>query len=286
MPSGFAQWHPTFNLCSQISVSASLTASECKIDEKAALTVKNRKLSRLRGFFQFCRQRGWLDNNPAEFVKPSQEQPPQPEYFQAEEFCQLLDTCYVSHRWKRGHDYHYRADRLRAFLLFARWMGLATVDVVRFRRTWLSQDGSGIWRVMLYRQKNGNPVYVAIPAYVAEAVLAVPAMSENYFFWSGNGKPDSAVRAWRRSLQHVYQAAQLQRNGKQMRAHTHMLRHVFAIEKLNAGASLEDVSLLLAHHSIKITERHYLKFDQRRQERLTRAAMVDFEPGPTPQPRQ
>lgn len=50
---------------------------------------------------------------------------------------------------------------------------------------------------------------------------------------------------------------------------THTLRHTFAIEKLNAGASLEDVSLLLAHHSIKITERHYLKFDQRRQERPT-----------------
>jgi hypothetical protein len=58
-----------------------------------------------------------------------------------------------------------------------------------------------------------------------------------------------------------------------------MLRHAFAIEKLNAGASLEDVSLLLAHHSINITERHYLnlRFDQRRQERLTLAAMVDFE---------
>jgi hypothetical protein len=62
-----------------------------------------------------------------------------------------------------------------------------------------------------------------------------------------------------------------------------MLRHTFAIEKLSAGASLEDVSLLLAHHSIKITERHYLKFDQRRQERLTRAAMVDFEQAKTPE---
>ena len=60
--------------------------------------------------------------------------------------------------------------------------------------------------------------------------------------------------------------------------------HTFAIEKLNAGASLEDVSLLLAHHSIKVTERHYLRFDQRRQERLTRAAMVDFEQARAPQP--
>ena len=41
-----------------------------------------------------------------------------------------------------------------------------------------------------------------------------------------------------------------------------MLRHTFAIEKLNAGALLEDVFQRLAHHSIKIAERHYLKFDQ------------------------
>jgi integrase len=162
--------------------------------------------------------------------------------------------------------------------------GLAMIDVVRFRRDWLSKDGNGVWRVMLYRQKNGNPVYVAIPNQAAEAVLAVPPMSEAYFFWSGNGRPETAVRGWRRSLEHVYDAAKLERNGKKLRAHTHMLRHTFAIEKLNAGASLEDVSLLLAHHSIKITERHYLKFDQRRQERLTRAAMVDFGLAEAPEP--
>ena len=158
------------------------------------------------------------------------------------------------------------------------------IHVVSFWRDWLSKDSNGVWRVMLYRQKNGNPVYVAIPNQAAEAALAVPLMSEAYFFWSGNGKPETAVRGWRRSLEHVYTAADLKRNGKKLRAHTHMLRHTFAIEKLNAGASLEDVSLLLAHHSVKITERHYLKFDQRRQDRLTRAAMVDFEQAETPKP--
>jgi site-specific recombinase XerD len=247
-------------------------------------TVKNRKISRLRSFFQFCRMRRWIDDNPAEFLKPSQEHEPQAEYFTAEEFRTLLDTCYVSHQWERGRDYERRADRLQAFLLFARWTGLAMIDVVRFRRDWLSKDVNGVWRVMLYRQKNGNPVYVAIPNQAAEAVLAVPPMSEAYFFWSGNGRPETAVRGWRRSLEHVYGAAKLERSGKKLRAHTHMLRHTFAVEKLNAGASLEDVSLLLAHHSIKITERHYLKFDQRRQERLTRAAMVDFDQAELPEP--
>ena len=32
---------------------------------------------------------------------------------------------------------------------------LAMIDVVRFRRDWLSKDINGVWRVMLYRQKNG-----------------------------------------------------------------------------------------------------------------------------------
>jgi len=91
----------------------------------------------------------------------------------------------------------------------------------------------------MYRQSitlcSGNQVSAAIPNQAAEAVLAIPSMSEMYFFWSGNGRPETAVRGWRRSLEHVYTAADLKRNGKKLRAHTHMLRHTFAIEKLNAG---------------------------------------------------
>jgi len=54
--------------------------------------------------------------------------------------------------------------------------GLAMIDVVRVRRDWLSKDINGVWRVMLYRQKNGNSVYVAIPNQAGEVVLAVPPM--------------------------------------------------------------------------------------------------------------
>ncbi len=150
------------------------------------------------------------------------------------------------------------------------------IDVVRLQRDRLTKDDQGIWRVMLRRQKNGNPVYVAVENYVAEAVLAIPPMSQQYFFWTGNGKPGTAVRGWRRSLEHVYRVAALKRHGKKLRVWTRMLRHTFAISKLNAGASLEDVSLLLGHRSIKTTEKYYLRFDKTRQARLTRAAMVDW----------
>jgi len=97
-------------------------------------STRNRKVSRLRSFFQFCRLRRWMEDNPAEFITPSQEQEPEAEYFQANEFRKLLDACYVSHTWERRRDYEHRADRLCAFLLFARWTGLAMIDVVRFRR--------------------------------------------------------------------------------------------------------------------------------------------------------
>ena len=100
----------------------------------------------------------------------------------------------------------------RSIVELGQWTHLAMIDVARFRRDGLSKDSNGVWRVMLYRQKNGNPVYVAIPGQAAEAVLALPPMSEAYFFWSGNGRPETAVRGWRRSLEHVYDAAKLEHN--------------------------------------------------------------------------
>ena len=42
-----------------------------------------------------------------------------------------------------------------------------------------------------------------------------------------------------------------------MRFHTHMLRDTYAVELLLAGVSLEDVSRLLTHSSIKTTEEYY-----------------------------
>jgi site-specific recombinase XerD len=232
-------------------------------------SVKNIKLSRLRSFFAFCMDRRWVDENPAKKVKLAVEDEPRVDYFNLEEMQKLLDACLTSHKWKHGRDFEYRDRRLRSLLLFMRWTGLSIIDCIRFECFRLQQN-DGVWSVLLHRQKTGNPVFVAVPPQVADAVLEIPPMSETHFFWSGIGKPITAVRKWRQSLSHVFKEAQLKRNNKVIRCHPHMLRHTFAIEKLLAGAALEDVSLLLAHRSIRITERHYLKFDQRRQDRLIR----------------
>jgi len=47
-----------------------------------------------------------------------------------------------------------------------------------------------------------------------------------------------------------------------------MFRDTFAVELLLAGVPLNQVSLLLGHSSVKITERHYAPFCKARQEQL------------------
>ena len=47
-----------------------------------------------------------------------------------------------------------------------------------------------------------------------------------------------------------------------------MLRDTFAVEMLLAGVPLEQVSILLGHKSVKITEKHYAPWVKARQEQL------------------
>ena len=51
-----------------------------------------------------------------------------------------------------------------------------------------------------------------------------------------------------------------------------MFRDIFAVELLLAGVPLDQVSLLLGHASIKVTERHYAPFVKALQEQLEASA--------------
>jgi len=55
-----------------------------------------------------------------------------------------------------------------------------------------------------------------------------------------------------------------------MRFHTHMLRDTFAVELLLEGVPLEEVSKLLTHTSVAVTEKHYSPWVKARREKLER----------------
>ncbi|WP_429633224.1 tyrosine-type recombinase/integrase [Tunturiibacter psychrotolerans] len=84
-------------------------------------------------------------------------------------------------------------------------------------------------------------------------------------FWSGNGLPTSAVADWQRSFRRVSKLTGLERpDGSARRCFPLMLRDTFAVEMLVAGEGIDQVSMLIGHASVKITEKHYFSLGQSR----------------------
>jgi integrase len=97
---------------------------------------------------------------------------------------------------------------------------------------------------------------------VVEALAALPRFKDKYFFWSGEGLPDTAAGNYRRTLRRL--GEQVNVTG----AHPHRFRDTFAVRLLREGVPLERVSKLLGHKSIKITEKHYWPWVQSLQTQL------------------
>lgn len=192
------------------------------------------ELERLRQFFRFCLDADWIGRNPARPVRPPKEtrRPTLP--FSPEEMAQLLGVAKPIEK---------------AFLLVMRYSGLRIGDVARLEKERINAAGE----LMLYTAKTGQPVRVPLPAAVVDALERFPHKTERYYFWDGQSKPDSIRNSWVDRLARVFKRAKL------TGAHSHRLRDTFAVELLNRGVSIEHVSILLGHASIRVTERHYAR---------------------------
>jgi len=178
-----------------------------------------------------------------------------------------MDAAYI-YQPKGWVECRNQATRLRILTLLMRWSGLAIRDAVTLERRRLNEHGE----LFLYCAKTGSPAYVPLPPDVAEALRNIPpGLSPNprYFFRSGNGSPKSVVGNWQRSFRRLFKIANLRGDdGLPKRCHPHMFRDTFAVEMLLAGVPLEQVSSLLGHKSVKITEKHYAPWVKARQEQL------------------
>jgi integrase/recombinase XerD len=148
-----------------------------------------------------------------------------------------------------------------------RWSGLAIRDAVTLERAEIIHDeAKGIYRIVTARQKTGTHVSVPIPSDVAKELLAVPNSDERYVFWTGRGSGETIAKTWaNRYVRPVFEAAGVPCDGHML---SHRLRDTFAVDLLEKGVPLEEVSKLLGHESIKTTERHYSKWVKGRQDRL------------------
>ncbi len=229
----------------------------------------HRKHERMVAFFSFCVRNELLRKNPMEALKKPKTPDLVPtDYFRADEFNSIIAATEKYH-FGGGNDCHDRGERLKAITLLMRWSGLSILDATKLERDRLSKNEQGDDQIFLYRAKTGVPVFVVVLAEVADILRALSNSNPRYFFWSGNGDPRSAAKAFQRSFWKLFKLADIKKaDGMRKRSHPHMFRDTFAVELLLAGVPLDQVSLLLGHSSVKITERHYAPFCKGRQQQL------------------
>ncbi len=178
------------------------------------------------------------------------------DYFPPEEFAKILSAI-ETYRTKSVQPDLRRA-RVKAVALLMRWSGLRAGDAIKLERLRLNGN-----KLLLRMEKTGTPVSCLIPPDVADLLRNTENSNPAYFFWSGNGSADSVYSDWHRTFEKVFAEANL---GK--RCHFHMFRDTFAVELLLVGVPIEQVSRLLGHKSIRVTEKHYSPWVQARQEQL------------------
>jgi integrase/recombinase XerD len=210
-----------------------------------------KKLERLRTVFRFAVERGWRRGNPAMSLKPPKTETVQKDPFSDAEMEKILWATEVYPN--KGIYGVHSGKRIRAFILILRYSGLRIGDVVSLRKSHLVGN-----TLILRAGKTDGEVFVPVPKNVVEALADINLTGE-YFFWSGSGLLKSAVADWQRSLSKVFKLAGVKGNA-------HKFRHTFAARLLESGVSTEMVAKLLAHRDIRITQRHYSKWTQGRQE--------------------
>ncbi len=216
----------------------------------------SKKLERLKAFFRFAYLRRWMDENPAEGLQgPRVDQRPTMPFTQ-EEMATILAAA-EAYPDKSGNTGGPNALRLRAFILLLRYSGLRIGDAAMLRCERVAGN-----KLFLYTQKTGVPVWSVLPDFVVEALEAAPRLSDQYFFWTGRSTVHTAVGIWQRTLQNLFERAGI------AKGYAHRFRDTFAVELLLSGVPTEEVSVLLGHSSIRITQKHYSPWVRARQQQL------------------
>jgi integrase/recombinase XerD len=215
-----------------------------------------KKLERLRSFFRFMQNSGWVAENVAEKLKNPKVvmRPTLP--FTQDEMTKIL-TAVAARESKvqaQGKD---NARRLRGLILLLRYSGLRIGDAAS-----CSVDRLVDGKLRLYTQKTGQHVHCPLPEFVVRELDSVPRTSERYWFWSGYGEVKRVASKWQSLIHDVCEAAEIPGG------HAHRFRDTFAVDLLLSGVPLERVAIALGHSSVRITEKHYSPWVRERQEQM------------------
>jgi integrase len=124
-------------------------------------------------------------------------------------------------------------------------------------------------------RKTKFKLVVIVPDHVVAALdnLPVrPGVDPRYFFYSGKSKVKSLTGLWQKKIDRLNNFLALvdyqEKDPQPLRFHSHQLRDTFAVEQLLHDTPMEDVSLMLGHKSVRVTEKYYAAWVPGRQTQL------------------
>lgn len=241
------------------------TISEWRMFRDVAPSTQRKELEHLRFFFEWCRKRKLISENPLESIAPPKvDQVPTMPYTQ-DEVDALLAACDQIFS-DNPDETPYIRRRARAYLLLLLYSGLRRSDAAILKRSSLSADNY----LFLRLEKTRVPLKVQLPADVSRELRALPAENPDYFFWTGQSKPATVAGNLWRTIKRIGKIADVE-------ATTHRFRDTFACRLLEHGNDIRTVQKLLGHTSVRTTEKHYAPWVQSHQKLLDSAtATLDF----------
>ena len=211
-----------------------------------------KKLELLKAFFRHCLAVKLISEDPSTPIKAPKVQEVQVMPFTEEELKKILEAC-------DKDPSKLRAVQLRAMALLMRHSGLRLGDACTLARDRI-KDGV----LQLRTEKGGTVVRLPLHPDVLAALGKIPKVC-GYYFWTGKSKRRSVTNLWQALFLEMFK-----RSGV-ADAHSHRLRHTFAVGLLTNGVSMENLSVLLGHRNIRITQQTYSAFTPARRDALEQA---------------
>lgn len=242
-------------------------------------TTQRRNQEVLKGFFRYCVRAKYTIENPAIDLDPIPEGRPKTDPFTREEMARIFGAVEALPD-EYGRQGQPIANQTRAFILAMRYTGMSIGDTAKLRKA--DVEGS---RIRTYRKKTGEDVFARVPSFVVRALESAPHDSEEFYFWTGEGKLHTRASKWGNRLQKLFVLADVRteetdkrrRSGGKLKSESesvkvskatpHMFRHTLVRDLLEHGTPMEEIAELLGN-SVKVVEKYYSKWDVRRQARL------------------
>lgn len=246
------------------------------------------RITRLKEFGAFAVKREWVAKDPTTAIDRPSVGRDQVEPYSPEEEAKIeaaLDTWTSVLSRLKGGRWSLRPTTFKCLVHVFKDTGLRISDAMRVRPEIVEPSDGGGGKVTLEQMKTdrrgGGRVTVYLRADTVEELRTVPRISAKYPFME-ECADERDRNLWK---EHVFNQAQRAREalrllGKASGVHDvrpHRFRHTLAIKKLMSGWALEDVSRLLGHSSINITEKYYAKWTAPRQARLEEKVRRDWE---------